>query len=182
MKMTLESLTHNFLEYVSWLYRVRPWAGWELATLAAVVLALFLLIVRSRRKAGATRKNLEQTEEYARALVAMLTTGKVDHQDVENSNGRHFASLARKDGKKRGWRQTTEEWRNFGTLVEELRREVAQYKQAEENFKQQLAKLKAANERLQQELAGKAIVRPDLGGAGPIARFSTQQDRMLDAR
>jgi hypothetical protein len=180
--MTLETLTHNFLEYVSWLYRVRPWAGWELATLAAVVLALFLLIVRSRRKAAVAKRTLWQTEEYARALAAMLAADKADYQRVENSNGRRFAFLAKKDGKKRGWRQTAEEWRNFGTLVEELRHEVAQYKQAEESFKQQLAKLKAANERLQQELAGKGVVRPDLGGGGPIARFSAQQDRLLDAR
>jgi hypothetical protein len=180
--MTLESLTSSLSDYVSWLYRGRTWAGWELATLSLAVLLLLFLLIRPRRKAGVEKKSSRQTEEYAQAIGAKLAAEKADHRQIEDSNGRHLASLAKKDGKKRRWKQTTEKWRNFRTLVEQLQYEVAQYKQAEENFKQQLAKLKAANERLQQELAEKAIPRPDLDSSGPLARFSRQQDRMLDAR
>ncbi len=179
--MTLESFTSSFSEYVSWLYRGRSWAGWELATLSLAVLLLLFLLIRPRRRTGVA-KTPRQAEERAHAIGAKLAAEKADHQQVEDFNGRRSTSLAKKDGKKRGWKQTTEKWRNFGILVEQLQHEVAQYKQAEENFKQQLAKLKAANERLQQELVEKAIPRPDLGGSGPLARFSRQQDRMLDAR
>lgn len=181
--MTLESVTSSFVEYVSWLYRGRPWAGWELATLAVTVLALLLLAVRLRRRKGKPQKTKPgQAEEQARTIGIKLAAERADNQRVEDCDGRSLAAPEKGNGEKRGWKQTTEKWKNFGVLVEQLRHEVAEYKRAEENFKQQLTKLKAANERLQQELVGKGISRPDLGNSGPLARFSRQPDRMLDAR
>lgn len=181
--MTLESLASSFVEYVSWLYRGRPWTGWELAILTVTVLALLLLVVRHRRRKAEPRKTKPgQTEEQARTIGIRLAAERADNQQVEDCDGRSLMVPEKGNGERRRWKQTTEKWRNFGVLVEQLRHEVAEYKRAEENFKQQLAKLKAANERLQQELAGKGGARPDLDNSGPLARFSRQQDRMLDAR
>jgi len=180
--MTLESLASSFVEYVSWLYRGRPWAGWELAILAATVLVLLLAVRLRRRKAKPEKAKPAQAEERARTIGIELAAERADNQQIEDSDGRSLTAPEKGDGEKRRWKQTTEKWRNYGALVEQLRHEVAEYKRAEENFKQQLAKLKAANERLQQELVGKGISRSDLGSSGPLARFSMQPDRMFDAR
>jgi len=181
--MTLESLASSFVEYVSWLYHGRPWAGWELAILAVTVLALLSLVVRlRRRKAKPEKSKPAQTEEQVRTIGIKLAAERVDNQRIGDYDGRSLTVPEKGDGEKRGWKQTTEKWKNFGVLVEQLRHEVAEYKRAEENFKQQLAKLKAANERLQQELAGKGGARQDLGSSGPLARFSRQPERMLDIR
>lgn len=181
--MTLESLAHNFVEYVSWLYRERPWAGWELAILSMTVLVMLLLVVRlRRRKAESQKTELRQSEKQIRTVGIKPAAEGADSQWVEDCDDRNLRIPEKGDGEKKGWKRTTEKWRNYGALVEQLRHEVAEYKRAEENFKQQLAKLKAANERLQQELAGKGGVRPDLGSSGPLARFSRQPDRMLDIR
>lgn len=181
--MTLESVTSRAVEYVSWLYRGRPWAGWELATLAVTVLILLLLAIRLRRRKAELQKTKPgHTEEPSRTIGIRLAAKTADDQQVENHDGRSLTDPEKGDGEKKRWNQTTKKWRNFGALVEQLRHEVAEYKRAEENFKQQLAKLKAANERLQQELVEKGISRPDLSSAGPLARFSRQQNRMLDAR
>jgi len=181
--MTLESLASSFVEYVSWLYRGRPWAGWELAILAVTVLIPLLLVVRLRRRKTKPEKTEPgQAEEHIRTIGIKLAAERADNQQVEDCDGWSLTAPEKGNGEKKRWKQTTEKWKNFGALVEQLRHEVAEYKRAEENFKQQLAKLKAANERLQQELAGKGISRSDLGSSGPLARFSIQQDRMLDAR
>ena len=181
--MTLESLASNFVEYVSWLYRGRPWAGWELAILAVTVLVVLLLAVRlRRRKAKSEKAKHAQAEELSRTIGIELAAERVDNQQVEDNDGRSLTAPEKGDGEKKRWKQTTEKWKNYGALVEQLRHEVAEYKRAEENFKQQLAKLKAANERLEHELAGKGISRSDLGSSGPLARFNRQTDRMLDAR
>jgi hypothetical protein len=181
--MTLESLAHNFVEYVSWLYRQRPWAGWELAILSMTVLVMLLLVLRlRRRKAEPQKTKLRQSEKQIRTVGIKPTAEGADNQWVGDCGDRGLMVPERGDGEKRGWKRTTEKWRNYGALVEQLRHEVAEYKRAEENFKQQLAKLKAANERLQQELTGKGGTRPDLGSTGPLARFSRQPDRMLDIR
>lgn len=181
--MTLESLTGNLMEYVSWLYRGRSWAGWELAALGLTVLVILLLVARLlRRKAIPQKTKHEGAEGQLRTIGMELSAEGAGNQQVEDCDSRNITIPEKGNGDKIRWKQTTEKWRNFGALVEQLRHEVAEYKRAEENFKQQLAKLKAANERLQQELAAKGVSRSDLSGSGPLARFSRQQDRMFDAR
>jgi uncharacterized membrane protein YcjF (UPF0283 family) len=180
--MTIESLTDSFVQYVSWLYHQRQWAGWELGAIAVTALVLLLLIVRRRPKAKAPKTTPKRIEQHAATIGVRLDAAKGNHQELKDSEGPQPASLSKKDRKKKWWRQTTQEWKNFRTLVEQQRMEVSRYKEAEENFKQQLASLKAANEQLQHELAGRAVDRSDLASPGPLARFGRQQDRMLDAR
>lgn len=181
--MTLESLASNFVEYVTWLYRGRSWAGWELEVLGVTVLVLLLLAIRlRRRKAMPAKATVKQALEQASTIGIELSAENADNQQSEDGDGRSFIAPDRGDGEKRRWKQTTDKWKNYGALVEQLRHEVAEYKRAEENFKQQLARLKAANERLQQELAAKGISRSHQSESGPLARFGRQPDRMLDGR
>jgi uncharacterized membrane protein YcjF (UPF0283 family) len=169
--MTLEGLTDSFVQYASWLYHERQWAGWQLGAIAVTALVLLLLIVRRRPKANAPKTAPERIEEHARTIGARLDVAKGNHQELQGSEDPQPAALSKKDGKKKRWRKTTQEWKNFRTLVEQQRLEVGRYKEAEENFKQQLANLKATNEQLQHELAGRAVERSNLGSAGPLARF-----------
>jgi hypothetical protein len=147
------------------------------------VLALLLIVIRlRRRKAKPEKTEPGQAEEHTRTIGIKLAAERADNQQVEDCDGRSLTAPEKGNGEKKRWKQTTEKWKNFGALVEQLRHEVAEYKRAEENFKQQLAKMKAANERLQQELAAKGVSRSDLASSGPLARFGRQPDRMLDAR
>ncbi|UCD00275.1 MAG: hypothetical protein JSW66_10405 [Phycisphaerales bacterium] len=180
--MTLESLTNRSVEYVSWLYYGREWAAWELGAVAVTVLILLLLAIRRLRKAKTGEAEPAQVAQRSRIIGARLAAGRADHHQAEEFRAHHLASLSKRDGKKRRWKQTAKELKGFGTLVEQLQIEVSRYKVAEESFKQQLVKLKAANERLRQELAAKAIGHSDLSSAGPLARFGKQQHRVLDGR
>jgi peptidoglycan hydrolase CwlO-like protein len=105
-------------------------------------------------------------------------------QEIEDSKSPRLASVSKKDGKQKRWKETTKQWKNFRELVEKLQDEVAKYKQAEEQLKQQLAKLKAANEKLQHEIAEskQAVKLSDLRGPRTVASFGKQQNRMYDDR
>lgn len=185
--MTVESLTNKLTEYVSWLYYGREWASWELLTVAMTALVLLLLIVRQRRKAKARKIITKQTKEHSRehspTIGIKLDDSKKAPQEIDDSKTR-LASVSKKDGKQKRWKETTKKWKNFRELVEKLQDEIAKYKQAEEQLKQQLTKLKAANEKLQHEIAEskQAVKLSDLGGPRTVASFGKQQNRMYDDR
>lgn len=182
--MTLESLTNRLLEYVSWLYYERQWAEWELGVVAVAVLVLLLLTLRRMRKAKPVEAESSETGivESSGLIGAKLAAGRTGHLQAEQLTSQHLTSLSGGDGRKKRWKQTARELKGFGTLVEQLQIEVSRYKVAEESFKQQLVKLKAANERLRRELTEKGIRHSDLGNTQPLARFTKQQDSVLDGR
>jgi peptidoglycan hydrolase CwlO-like protein len=181
--MTVESLMNTFIQYVSWLYSGREWAGWELQTIAVTALVILLLILVRRRKAKAKRIVTKRIEERASTIGINLDSGKGAFQGSEDDlNSRRIVSISNKDGNQKRWKETTKKWKNFQKLIEQLQQEIAEYKQAEECLEQQFAKLKAANEQLRQEITGSDQIIEDTELSGPrtIGSFAKKQSRILD--
>ena len=181
--MTVESLMNRFIQYISWLYFDREWAGWELQTMAITALVLLLLILVHRRKAKAGRTVAKQIVERASTIGIKLDAGTGDHQGSEgDTNSRRIVSISKNDGSQKRWKETTKKWKNFQKLIEQLQQEIAKYKQAEECLEQQFAKLKAANEQLRQEITGsdQVIEETELSLPRTIGSFGKQESRILN--
>ena len=181
--MTVESLMNRFVEYASWLYFEREWAGWELQTIAITALVLLLFILLHRRKAKAGKIASPQIEKRSSTIGTNLDAVKVANQGSEGDlNSRNIVSVSNKNGNHNRWKETTKKWKGYQKLIEQLQQEIAKYKQAEECLEQQFAKLKAANEQLRSEIAGsgRVIEETELSRPRTIGSFDKNQSRILN--
>lgn len=186
--MTAENLMSKITEYASWLYTGREWARWELLTIAltAMVLLLFILVVRRRAKSKRAAAN--QIREKSSPIGINLDSGKTAKlRSKVKAKRRRLLSISKDNGSKNLWKQTTKQWKNYQILIEQLQHEIAKYKEAEINLEQQFARLKAANEQLRQEISSTDkeiqtdhhILEPEVNRPRTIGSFS-KQNRILN--
>jgi len=180
--MTVESVMNTFTQYVSWLYSERQWAGWELQTITVTALVLLLFLLILRRKARSRKAEINQIERH------FSTAGNNLHSDQEaaefksNLVNTHALWIPKNNGKNKRWRQTTKKWKKYQKLIEQLQKETALYKQAEQRLERQFTRLKAANEQLRQVIGinSESIQQPDLSRPRTMENGSGQQGRILN--
>lgn len=181
--MTVESLMNTFTQYVSWLYSGRIWARWELQTIAVTALVLLLFFLIQRRKARSRKANTKQFQERSSIKGINLDSDKGVSQGFEgNVNSHRILSIQKNNGNQKRWKETTKKWKNYQKLIEQLQKETALYKQAEQRLEQQFAKLKAANEQLRQAVGinSELIQEPDLSRTQMIENLGPKHGRILN--
>ena len=182
--MTVESLMSKFTQYVSWLYTDRQWATWELQTIAVTVMVLLLLILIQIRRAKKRKASVMKIiEENPSTIGINLEDGEgLSHGFKNELDNFHISSVVSKNnGNPKRWRATTKKWKSYQRLIEQLQKETALYKQAEQRLEQQFAKLKAANEQLRQAIAGNNELAQELNLSSPRTMENPgQQGRTLN--
>jgi hypothetical protein len=183
--MTVESLMSKFTQYVSWLYTERQWATWELQTIAVTVMVLLLLILIQIRRARKRRASVMQIiEENPSTIGINLENGEgISHGFKNELDNFHIASVSKNNGNPKRWRATTKKWKSYQRLIEQLQKETALYKQAEQRLERQFVKLKAANEQLRQAIAGNNELAQELDLSSPRMMESPgqQKERTLNS-
>lgn len=162
--MTVESLMDKFTQYFSWLYSGRQWATWEFQTIAITVIVLLLLFLIQLRRARKRKLSAMQIEERSSTIgINSEDSEGISHGFKSDLNNYRIVSVSKNNANPKRWRETTKKWKNYQRLIEQLQKETALYKQAEQRLEQQFAKLKAANEQLRQAVAGNNELAQELG-------------------
>lgn len=148
--MIVSSITGR-LGFVSWLFQ-RQWDEWEIITIAAVVVFVFLWIIRKQRRRGSRNIYDNRFLENTPVIGTKLGPRRRRRHLIRDFKKAQLAA-ARQGQTKQQKSTTRTESEKLHEQIRELQREIIKRKKSEVSLEEKVAYLTTVNEKLQHELA-----------------------------
>jgi len=139
------------LGFVSWLFQ-RQWETWEIITIAAVVVFVFLWIILQQRKRGFRNIYDNKFLESTPVIGAKLGSRKRRRHLIKDFKKARLA-VAQKGHTNQQKSTKQAESEKLREQIRQLQREIIKHKESKVRLEQQVVELTTAKDELQRELA-----------------------------
>ncbi len=148
--MIVSSFVDSLNQFTSWLFE-RQWAGWEIITVAVVVLFVLLWIIRQQRKRAIRNVYKNQFLESTPVIGTKLGARKRHRHIIKNfKKAQHAAAQQGHTNQQKSTKQAESE--KLHEQIRQLQREIIKRKRSEVHLEEKVAYLTGVNEKLQSEL------------------------------
>lgn len=140
---TINIVINRFIRYMSKL----GLEEWQLQIIFLILIAMLILIVISRWKRRAKPLHTVQGGNYWSIIGKKLYNRGAHHTKVEDTKEYYQVSVPEKSTKEResDCRQSANVWEKTKEQISQLKHEITQHKQTEENLRQIIDELKKSN-------------------------------------